>query len=212
MSPPSRVRRSGSAPRALACYLAVFYGCMALGSPVWGLLAGALGLPTTMLIAAGGLLLGLLAAIRFRIRDIPGEELDRSTHWEEPAVSHDVDPNDGPVVVTIEYRIPVASAEQFTLAMAPVAGTRYRDGAISWFLSRDTEDPERWLEIFIVESWAEHLRQHDRVTVGDRRVQEHAKSFHAGATPPAVSHLIAAPVTPTASAGDPTLEARKGCA
>jgi MFS family permease/quinol monooxygenase YgiN len=198
--------------RALACYLAVFYGCMALGSPVWGLLAGALGLPTTMLIAAGGLLLGLLAAIRFRIRDIPGEELDRSTHWEEPAVSHDVDPNDGPVVVTIEYRIPVASAEQFTLAMAPVAGTRYRDGAISWFLSRDTEDPERWLEIFIVESWAEHLRQHDRVTVGDRRVQEHAKSFHAGVAAPAVSHLIAAPVTPTASAGDPTLEARKGCA
>jgi len=198
--------------RALACYLAMFYGCMAIGSPIWGFLAGKYGIPMTMLAAAAGLIVGLLVALRYRIVDVPGEELDRSAHWEEPVVSHDVNPDDGPVVITIEYRIPCDQAEAFKTAMAPVAGTRYRDGAISWFLSRDTETPERWLEIFIVESWAEHLRQHDRVTVGDRRLQEFAKSFHVAPAPPEVRHFIAAPITPKAPMGDPTIEPRAGCA
>lgn len=198
--------------RALACYLAVFYGCMAIGSPVWGFLAGKIGIPFTLLIAAAGLVLLASTAYWFRLHDVKGEDLDRSAHWEEPVVTHEIDPDDGPVVVTIEYRIPVDKAEEFKTAMSPVAGTRYRDGAISWFLSRDTEDPERWLEIFIVESWAEHLRQHTRVTVGDRRLQEYAKAFHAGPAKPVVSHFIAAAIQPKASAGDPTIEAREGCA
>lgn len=198
--------------RALACYLATFYGSMAIGSPVWGYLAGKAGIPVAMLASAAGLCLGLITLVWFRLHVVPGEDLDRSTHWETPVAVHEVRPEDGPVVVTVEYRIAPARAAEFQAAMAPVAGTRYRDGAISWFLSRDIEQPDRWLEIFIVESWAEHLRQHDRVTVADRRVQVFANSFHQGPGRPIVSHMIAAPVEPSTTAGDQTLVPREGCA
>ena len=67
---------------------------------------------------------------------------------------------------------------------------RRRDGAIRWGLFSDTSNPSRYVETFVVESWAEHLRQHERVTVADRADEERARAFHMGETPPIVSHLI----------------------
>lgn len=190
--------QSGTPPwvraRSLACYLSIFFGCMAIGSAVWGVVATQSSLSRSLLIASGGLLVGLFTLVRFRLIPITGEELAESKHWAEPVVADSINPDDGPVVITIEYRIRREDAEQFRVSMGPVARTRYRDGAIQWTLSRDTEDPERWLEVFIVESWAEHLRQHDRVTVGDQRVQEYAKGFHVGPDKPVVRHSIAAQV------------------
>lgn len=188
--------------RALACYLATFFGSMAIGSPIWGFIAGKIGVPFTLLIAAVGLLLGLLTMIRYRLEVVRGEDLDRSSHWEDPVVAGEVGPDDGPVVITIEYDIPLESAEEFKAAMGPVATTRYRDGAISWLLSRDTEKPRRWLEVFIVESWAEHLRQHHRVTKGDLRIQARARAFHVGGKP-IVAHHIAAPIEPRPAVDQP---------
>ena len=43
----------------------------------------------------------------------------------------------------------------------------------------DVTDPGRYLEEFLVESWLEHLRQHERVTVSDREVQERV-DLHVG--------------------------------
>lgn len=54
----------------------------------------------------------------------------------------------------------------------------------------DTADPSRYLETFVVESWAEHLRQHERVTVAERATQERASAFQISEMPPIVSHLI----------------------
>lgn len=181
--------------RALACYLAVFFGSMAIASPLWGLLAARAGIPITLMVSAGLLALGLVTMFRYRLSLVHAEDLDQSAHWEDPVVAGEIAPDDGPVVVTIEYQISVNKAEEFKAAMGPVAATRYRDGAISWMLSRDTEKPQRWLEVFIVESWAEHLRQHHRVTIADRRIQAHARSFQVEGKP-VVSHYIAAAVEP----------------
>lgn len=71
-----------------------------------------------------------------------------------------------------------------------LSSVRRRDGAIRWGLFYDTADPSRYVETFIVESWAEHLRQHERVTVADRAVEERALAFQIGDAPPTVSHLI----------------------
>jgi hypothetical protein len=49
----------------------------------------------------------------------------------------------------------------------------------------------RILETFLVESWMEHLRQHERVTNADRVVQEAVWQFNL-AGPPKVTHFIAA--------------------
>jgi hypothetical protein len=39
------------------------------------------------------------------------------------------------------------------------------------------------VETFLVESWLEHLRQHDRVTNSDRLLQEVVHRFHIKARP-----------------------------
>ena len=43
----------------------------------------------------------------------------------------------------------------------------------------------------MLESWLDHLRQHERVTEADRRIQEQVNAFHRGPTGPKVTHLIA---------------------
>ncbi len=179
--------------RALSCYLALFFGSMAFGSACWGAVAQRAGLADAFLIAAGVMVLGLLTLTRFTLSHASGEDTTLDSDWEDPAVNRPISPHDGPVVVTIEYTIAEQDAEAFKAAMEPVSQTRYRDGAISWVLSRCTENPQRWLEVFIVESWAEHLRQHQRVTVADKRVQAAARTFHRGEGRPRVSHFIAEP-------------------
>ena len=49
----------------------------------------------------------------------------------------------------------------------------------------------RIVETFLVESWMEHLRQHERVTNADRLVQECVQRFQL-AGEPKVTHFIAA--------------------
>ncbi len=180
--------------RALACYFTVFFGGMALGSVMWGSVAQRWGIPVALYAAAGGMLAGLVTMVWFRLSPPTAEDLKISAHWEEPGIGREIRAEDGPVVVTVEYRVLEADAGAFVKAMGPVSQTRYRDGAISWTLSRCTENPQRWLEVFMVESWAEHLRQHSRVTFGDRRIQERAKRFHTGPEKPVVSHFIAVDV------------------
>jgi quinol monooxygenase YgiN len=75
--------------------------------------------------------------------------------------------------------------------MERIANTRRRDGAIEWGLYQDTAEPMRWLETFLVESWLEHLRQHARVTVSDRALQERVYALVEGE--PRVSHFVARP-------------------
>ena len=62
-------------------------------------------------------------------------------------------------------------------AMKEMKRIRLRDGAIRWNLLRDSADPERYLEIFVTESWGEHLRQHERVTAEDRKAEGAPKLF-----------------------------------
>jgi quinol monooxygenase YgiN len=94
------------------------------------------------------------------------------------------------VLVTIDYRLDPARADDFVAVMADLERTRRRDGAIEWGLYQDTADPWRWLETFVVESWVEHLRQHERVTMSDRVLQERVYAIIEGGEP-RVSHLVA---------------------
>lgn len=176
--------------RALGAYQLVFQGGIAIGSALWGIVAEHLGNSTALLGAASGLIVGLIAAARYQLT--PGDKLDLSPslHWPEPTVMIDLRPDDGPVLITIEYYIDPERGREFAQAMLALSRVRRRDGAIRWGLFHDTADPSRYVETFIVESWAEHLRQHERVTVADRAVEERALAFHIGDAPPTVSHLI----------------------
>ena len=101
-------------------------------------------------------------------------------------------PEDGPVLVTIEYRIDPHHAGDFAAAMQDLGVVRRRDGAMYWELFRDGADPRRYMEIFLTESWAEHLRQHTRFIIADRALEQRVRSFHVGDGPVVVSHFISA--------------------
>jgi MFS family permease len=176
--------------RGLALYLTVFSGAMTLGSVLWGQAAGWLGIPGALLAAA---VLGAAAALLARALPLPaGEEvLDPSRHWPDPQATVAVEPERGPVAVQIGYRVAPERQAEFRAAIAPLGKIRRRDGAIAWGVFADAEDPSRVVEWFVVASWAEHLRQHGRVTVADREVQERVNALQdAGAPAPSVTHLI----------------------
>ena len=107
-----------------------------------------------------------------------------------PAIAGSIGPDgdDGPVLVTVEYRVAQAHVAAFLTAIHGYGHVRRRDGASRWGIFRDVEDPDRFIESFIVASWAEHLRQHERLTFADRDV-ENAVHQHAQHDP-VVHHLI----------------------
>jgi hypothetical protein len=72
-----------------------------------------------------------------------------------------------------------------------VGQVRRRNGSVDWRIFRDPAEPHRFLETFVSDSWAEHLRQHERLTMADRLLEEQALSFHEGDAAPAVSHYVA---------------------
>lgn len=93
-------------------------------------------------------------------------------------------------MITIEYRIDRSKLETFMALATPLGRLRRRDGAYAWGLTVDAGDSERVVEWFLVGSWAEHLRQHARVTASDRTLQERVRALHLGDTPPLVRHLV----------------------
>ena len=177
--------------RVMAVYLLVFMGGLAAGSAVWGFVAARIGVSDALLLAAVGLLIGLVASWRYRLVAEENLSLTPSMHWPEPIVLIDPQLEEGPAVTYVEYRIDPKSADDFLEAMKEMRRIRQRDGAIRWNLLRDAADPQRYIETFVTESWGEHLRQHERVTAEDREAEQRAQAFHLGPESPRVTHLIA---------------------
>ena len=169
--------------RALGAYLVVYQGATAIGSLLWGVVAARLGDPLAMLLAALGAVLGLTAGLRWHLADSEKEDL-RPWHVSVPRLLIEPRLQEGPVMVQIEYCVDPHQAEDFLRAM------HERDGAFGWFLARDTSVVERHVESFMAESWLDYLRQLDRMTNADHSIEDHARSFHQGSAPPAVTPLI----------------------
>ena len=177
--------------RSLAIYLTVFNGAMTAGSLAWGTIAEALGIPATLLVAAAGLV--VVGCVFHRLKLPRGEaDLVPSNHWPEPLTAGAIDNDRGPVLITVEYRVAAADRAAFLAALHAFSAERRRDGAYGWGVTEDAADPEIFLEWFFVESWAEHLRQHRRISRADADLQQEALKYHRGEAPPIVRHLLAA--------------------
>jgi MFS family permease len=131
--------------RALSVSLLVIQGGMAVGALVWGSVAVHAGLPAALLIAAGGLLVGLVAVSRFRIGASEGLDLTPAHPVPAPSLDADLAADGGPVLVTVEYRIEPETAAEFVQAIRPLARVRRRDGAQLWGVFRDAADPTRYV-------------------------------------------------------------------
>lgn len=180
--------------RALAVYLVMFSFGMTGGSILWGAIASRSSVALALAAAALGSLVALVLTRGFTLgrQDMID---DPSAAWPAPATQSDIAPDRGPVLVTVEYRVAAENGTAFAAAMQELRRVRRRDGAMLWGLFHDASDEERYVETFLVESWAEHMRQHHRATAGDQAINDRVRAFHRGDDAPRVSHLVAAAFT-----------------
>jgi predicted MFS family arabinose efflux permease len=176
--------------RGLSVYLLVLFGGLALGSAAWGAGAERIGVPRSLEIAGATVALSRLFVWRLRLPDGAAPDLTPAPRWPDPQLGTAVAADRGPVLVTVEYEIDPADAAAFARAMRALGDVRLRDGAIRWGLWGDAARPGRYLESFVVESWLEHLRQHERITAADRALQRAARAYHRGAGEPRVTHYV----------------------
>ncbi|GAB3512556.1 MFS transporter [Spirosoma knui] len=177
--------------RVLSIYLLVFQGGMAFGSLVWGSVASRFSLETALLMAAAWLLVSTLLVFPFPIRQSERLNLSPASPWTDPEDHAQVSPDEGPVIVMIEYRIDPAMLSSFLRAVEQLKRIRLRDGALRVGVFTDIAQPTRQVEFFMVASWAEHLRQHQRFTQEDVAIERMVKQFHLGPNPPVVTHFVA---------------------
>ncbi|GAA5053700.1 MFS transporter [Nocardia callitridis] len=179
--------------RGLSVYLLVFMGGQAIGSLVWGVVAGAAGAVTALLAAAVLLACCAISTIWLPIRhDAEKLDMSPSAFWPEPQLVVEPDPTEGPVLVLRTYDVPEESVQEFLAAMVFVGRSRQRTGAMEWRLYRDVGALDRYVEAFVVRSWAEHMHQHSRLTAQDRIREQAVLSFSDGDD--RITHLVA--VTP----------------
>lgn len=186
MALPSWVRSRG-----LAVFMAAFMGSMALGSLLWGKVADLTGISTSLQIAAVGMGITVGLTWRWRISGFEKFNLAPAMHWPAPMVHASVTHDRGPVLVTIYYQAAPEHIDAFLRLLRTLGQRRRRDGAFAWGIYEDTERPNHFIELFYVESWLEHLRQHERVTDDDRALQDRIRGLLAEGSTPRVSHYVA---------------------
>lgn len=188
--------------RALSVYLMVFAIGMSGGAVLWGSVASHLGVPAGLMLAAAGAIAAALLTWR---QSLGGEDTVAGVapaHWPLPPQHEAISPERGPVQVHIEYRIAPEDAVAFVAAAQGLERIRRRDGALSWGLFEDAATRGCYIETFVVESWGEHLRQHDRAVADDAEVANQVRAFHRGDGPPRVTHWVAVHATDAAAPGD----------
>jgi len=172
--------------RAMSVFMLVYMGAWTGGSAFWGYVAAHKGTHFSLLAAGIGTAASPLLIFISRLADTP-VDLGAWDHWPRPTLVGDVGLGQGPVLVTVEYEVEVSQAEEFLVAIQNLSRVRRRDGAYRWGIYRDTERPTHFVETFIVETWGEHLRQHERVIMADRAIEKDVDRFDAN---PKVTHFI----------------------
>lgn len=183
--------------RAIAIFQLTFFGAMAAGSAIAGWLGNLVGVAPTM---AGAAVAGAGAALLVRRFGLEGVAPANKSHVTlprpeaaSPALRTQLHGGGGRVHEVVRYRIDPADREDFLAAMAQARRVRQRSGAVAWQLLEDVAHPERWIELWAVENWADHLREADRLTDADRAVLALAAGLHRGETPPEAARYLDVP-------------------
>jgi len=176
--------------RGLAAFVMIFMGGMALGSILWGQVASQVGIPIALTAAAAGMLIAIPATWKFRLGDHEVFDFTPAMDLPLPILAESPEP-DAAVMVSIRYRVRNEKRSEFVAAMQAVREMRRRNGAYFWQLFHDPSDPGEFVEVFMDESWLEHLRQHERASVTDRAILDRAKRFMVEGQSSRSTHWIA---------------------
>ncbi len=177
--------------RGMSIYQTALMGGSAFGALLWGQVASWTDIRTAVLGAA---LFGLLALSITRRFKLEGDaEIDFTPapvrSLPQPAVP--IGPDEGPVMVTLEYLIDPTRADAFAAVMQRTRQARLRQGALSWGFFRDAAQANRYIEYFVDENWVEHQRRLERFTAADDELRLLRLAFHIGTEPPQLRRYIA---------------------
>jgi MFS family permease len=178
--------------RMNAVHMMASQGGVALGGILWGGAATSLGLGKTLVGGALLLAASLALAIPLSINFAHALNLD-------PApleAAHDFPlapkPDDGPVTVTVETIIRPEDREEFLASVEQLRLIFLRNGAFLFRIDENLEHPGTFRTEMLVGSWAEHLRQHTRMTKAETELADRVWAMHAGDEEPVVRHYLKA--------------------
>jgi MFS family permease len=176
--------------RAVAMNLVAMQASLALGSVIWGWLAARSGTSTALAASAGVML--VLLSISHKVRVKLGDEADVTPGMQLPdlAIASEPLPDDGPVLIQVQYQIDPGNREAFLHAVHMIEPARRRNGASDWRVFRDLGEEGRFVERFIITSWAEYVRLRTRMTMTDRQLQGRVEQFQRPGVPIVVTRLI----------------------
>jgi predicted MFS family arabinose efflux permease len=151
--------------RSFAYYLLAFQGAGGVGSLLIGTVAQTSSVSTALLVVCGGLVVSALATWRLALPAGAGGTELMTDPMPLPQVA--ATGQEGPVLVTVEYALTPDSDDAFLGLTPELRRIRLRTGGYRWHLHRDIEDGDLFIETFLVGSWEEHERQHQRLARGD---------------------------------------------
>jgi predicted MFS family arabinose efflux permease/quinol monooxygenase YgiN len=187
--------------RALGVYHLSFFGALAIGSALWGWVGTRLNVPISLALCAAT---GAIAAAAVRPWRLPDFAPGTARSWAKsllaiplprpqapaPAVRELLHDESGRVLETVHYRVDPANRDAFLAVMRDVRQVRLRAGALVWRLYEDVARPDRWMELWAMESWTEHLREATRLDDADHAALARAAAMHRGDEPPEASRHL----------------------
>jgi quinol monooxygenase YgiN len=177
--------------RGMSIYQMALMGGSAAGSLLWGQVAELVGVRGAVLAAAAFGVLVLVVTRRLSVEGGAGIDFTPAAANRAPEPAYDIGPDEGPVMVTVEYQIDPAQSEAFSEVMQRTRRARLRQGALSWGLFRDVAVPGRYVEYFVDENWVEHQRRLERFTAFDADLRVQRLRFHIGIEPPLLRRYVA---------------------
>ncbi len=177
--------------RGMSIYQMALMGGSATGSLLWGWVAGFVGVQGAVLAAAAFGVAVWLATRKLTVEGGADIDFSPATTRVAPEPSGNIHPEAGPVMVTLEYQIDPALADEFAKVMQRTRRARLRQGALSWGLFRDVAKPDHYVEYFVDENWLEHQRRLERFTAFDAELRDERMAFHIGAEPPVLRRYVA---------------------
>jgi len=178
--------------RGLAFYLTAISAGIAAGSAAWGRLANATGAQATYAWGALAVVATLALALRWRFDAIARVDLSPAP-MAAPEGRLVGDDTSSPALVVVAYEVRPEAEDDFLRALRLVGRVRRRTGAMSWSVYRDADRAHRFIETFVLPSWHEHMRQHQRRTVTDAVLQEDVRQYLRPGTEPTAKHFVAPP-------------------
>ena len=176
--------------RALAVYLIIFFGGMAVGAPLWGTVASFVGTAASFPIAGVTLAVLSLLSLGISLPPISPEFHKKSNHWEHlTPISRETGAG-RKAVVQVTYIVSPERVADFILKSAELRESRLSSGAVRWEMLRHTTDDDRFVEVFTVPSWEAHQQQHERVSKHDEEIQNEINESLKPGTKPVVDHFL----------------------